>query len=175
MAKEYSAKVGDVERQLVVEPTDDGRWRVVLDGVERIVDARRTEGGPWSILVDGRVAVVDVEPNKDGDLVVELGGATATVKLVDPRRRRLEQAREVARKARGAGDGPEDVRAPMPGKVVKVMVKPGDRVTAGQGLVVIEAMKMENEIRAARDAGVKAVHVAEGQPIEGQQPVVTLE
>lgn len=175
-AREYTARMGDAERRVVVEPLEQDRFRVTIDGQERIVDARRVDGGPWSLVVDGRTLLIDVEPAKDGDWAVEIRGTSAVVKLVDPRQQRLEQARAATQKARAAaGGGREDVRAPMPGKVVKVLVKVGDRVAAGQGLAVIEAMKMENELRAPRDAGVVAVHVAEAQAVEGQQPVVTLE
>ena len=65
--------------------------------------------------------------------------------------------------------------APMPGKIVKVLVKPGDQVTARQGVVVIEAMKMENELRASRDGQVKDVHVAEGDLVEAGRLLTVIE
>jgi biotin carboxyl carrier protein len=63
----------------------------------------------------------------------------------------------------------------MPGKIVKVLVKPGDHVTAKQGLIVIEAMKMENELRAARDGQVKDIHVAEGDLVEAGRLLTVIE
>ncbi len=174
-AKSFVATVGNTDRQITVEPTDDGRWSVVIDGVARVIEARRVEGtNLWTLYHDGRVITVDVDPGKQGDLVVEAHGTSAAVKLVDPRTKKLEQAKAVARAARAVA-GPETLNAPMPGKVVKVLVKPGDKVTAGQGVVVIEAMKMENELKAPRDAVVKQIHVSEGSAIEGQQPIMTLE
>ncbi len=65
-----------------------------------------------------------------------------------------------------AGTGPQRVVAPMPGKIVRVLVTPGDEVKARQGLVVVEAMKMENELRAARDGRVRDVLVVEGQSVD---------
>jgi biotin carboxyl carrier protein len=75
----------------------------------------------------------------------------------------------------GAGGGSPEVRAAMPGKVVAVLVEVGATVEAGQGLLVIEAMKMENEIGAPRDGRVAKVHVAPGQPVEPGEILVTLE
>jgi biotin carboxyl carrier protein len=165
------------ERQVTVEPIGGaaGRWRVTIGGEERIVDARRVEGGPWSLIIDGRGYTVDLDPAKDGDVLVEVGGRQATVKLLDARRKLLMQAQKAALKARGSQTGPLAVRAPMPGKVVKVLVKVGDKVAAGQGVAVVEAMKMENELRAPREGTVATIHVSEGQAVEPQEPLVTLE
>ncbi len=71
--------------------------------------------------------------------------------------------------------GPQRVVAPMPGKVVRVLVKPGDEVKARQGLVVVEAMKMENELRAARDGRVRDVAVAEGQSVDAGSVLLVVE
>jgi biotin carboxyl carrier protein len=120
-------------------------------------------------LVDGEAYFVDVEPGKDGDLLVDLGrGVPVAVKLTDPRRKLFGAAR--ARET----TGPLEIRAPMPGKIVKILVKAGDAVTSGQGLLVIEAMKMENELRAPRDGTVEKVLRAEGQAVDGQEVLVVL-
>jgi biotin carboxyl carrier protein len=169
-----SAQIGSSEREVSIDPMPDGRWRVVIDGVERVVDAKRIEGQGWSLVIDGRVHQVDLDPAKDGDLLAEVRGRTATIKLLDARRKLLQQAQATAQRARGAS-GPLIVRAPMPGKVVKLLVKPGDRVTANQGIVVVEAMKMENELRAPREGAVGQVHVSEGQAVEAQEALVTLD
>ena len=71
--------------------------------------------------------------------------------------------------------GPQRVIAPMPGKIVRVLVKAGDEVKARQGLVVVEAMKMENELRATRDGRVKDVHVAEGALVESGRLLLVIE
>lgn len=171
-----SAQIGNLERELELEPLEPreaGRWRVLLDGIEHVVDARRIDRGTWSLLIAGRSWIVDVDPGKDGDLVTSVRGTLPTpVKILDARRRLLLQAK--AKTAARVASGPLAVRAPMPGKVVEVLVKVGDAVTSGQGLVVVEAMKMENELRAPRDGSVTAVHVVEGQPVEAQEPLVTL-
>jgi biotin carboxyl carrier protein len=71
--------------------------------------------------------------------------------------------------------GPQRVIAPMPGKVVRLLVKPGDHVKARQGLAVVEAMKMENELRAARDGRVREVGVTEGQSVEAGAVLLVVE
>ena len=164
------AQVGSDERELVLEPTaHEGRYRVVVGGNERFeVDARQIDGSGWSLIIDGQAYLVDVEAGKDGELLAEIRGVTVPVKLVDPRRVALaaQRVRETS--------GPLDVRAPMPGKIVKVHVKAGDAVSVGQGLIVIEAMKMENELRAPRGGTVDKVRASEGQAVEAQEVLVTL-
>ena len=112
---------------------------------------------------------VDVIAARDGVVDVDVAGTPIAVTLTDPRLTKLSVA------ARRGAAGPDVVRAPMPGKVVKVLVKAGDRVAAGQGVVVVEAMKMENELLASRAGAVLAVHVAEGRAVDAQEALVTLE
>ena len=169
--RKLTALAGGAEREVLVEPGEDGRWRVVVAGVERKVDARRLADGAWSLIIDGCSYLVDVTSGRDGALDVAVAGTTVQVRLGDPRSALLSQA---ARRGRGAA-GPQAVRAPMPGKVVRVLVKAGDRVTAGQGVAVVEAMKMENELCAQRDGAVVAVHVAEGRTVSALEPLVTIE
>jgi len=87
----------------------------------------------------------------------------------------LVEAARGAGTARGAAGGPARVQAPMPGKLVRVLVRAGQDVGAGQGLVVMEAMKMENEIRAPRAGRVKEAPVQEGQAVETGALLVLLE
>ena len=78
-------------------------------------------------------------------------------------------------KGAAAAEGPQRVTSPMPGKIVKVLVKPGDKVDARQGLVVVEAMKMENELRARAAGTVTEVRVTEGSSVEAGAILVVLE
>jgi biotin carboxyl carrier protein len=93
---------------------------------------------------------------------------------MDPLRVRLEKAQAVASRGKVAS-GPEVVRTPMPGKLVKLLVKVGDAVTAGQGVAVVEAMKMENELKAGRAGKVSAITASEGQPLEAQAAIVEIQ
>jgi biotin carboxyl carrier protein len=169
MARRYQAQVGERVFAVAVGDEDAGRVEVTIDGRPRIVDACQLDERGWSLLVDGRGWRIDVEGEGD-EVTVHVGDQAIPVRLVDARRRLLAEA---GRRA-GAKSGPLAVRAPMPGKVVKVLVKPGDAVTAGQGLCVIEAMKMENELRAPRDGTVAEVAAREGQPVDAGETLVTL-
>jgi biotin carboxyl carrier protein len=144
--------------------------QVDLDGRTHIVDARRVSESVISMLVqlDGEAAPVRsidaafaLLPAR-GDFDVHLDGRTIGVQI----RPAGAFGRQKKAGAGAAGSGPQRVTSPMPGKVVRVLVKPGDAVTARQGLVVVEAMKMENELRASRDGRVREVAVAEGQSVD---------
>jgi len=166
-----------VERELSVEPLDAGKWRITSGGQVRVVDARRLAGEPggrstsWSIIAEGggRAEVVDVD-GAAPDLTVTLDNLTVPLKLVDARRKLAGAAA-----ARPQQTGPTAIKSPMPGKLVKLMIKPGDAVKAGQGVAIVEAMKMENELRAPRDGKVRDVLAREGQPVEGGQTLATIE
>jgi biotin carboxyl carrier protein len=169
----YTAVVGDAELEVAVEPLGEGRWRVVLPGGrERVLDVRRLPGGSYSLIGnDGEAQEVDVD-GQAPELTVHLRDGAVALKLLDARRRLLQQ---VGTRAPRPASGPQPVRAPMPGKVVKVLVRPGDRIAAGQAVACVEAMKMENEIRAPRAGLVRDVPVREGQVVEAGEPLATVE
>jgi biotin carboxyl carrier protein len=114
----------------------------------------------------GRSYEVSIEATRDGYLVRH-GAAEQRILLSDPGRR--------AREAFGGASGPLSVQSAMPGRVVRVLVAAGDPVRAGQGLVVIEAMKMENEITAPRDGRVRSVAVTAGETVEGGAELAVVE
>jgi biotin carboxyl carrier protein len=175
LKRELVVIVGGREIEITVEPptspsspADGGRWRVVLDGRELTVDARPVRPGTWSILLDGRSHVVDLDPRVTGS-ALSAGLAEAIAKIEDARTRKL--ARAVAPVGPITG---EELRAPIAGKMVKVLVEVDAVVVAGQGVVVLEAMKMENELAAERGGTVKTVHKQAGQPVEAGELLVTL-
>lgn len=154
---------------------DAGGFVVSVDGRACRVDAVRVGDDRWSLVVrDGaegspRSVEATVTPQgANGAVDVHIDGRRIGVHRLDgrPRRRGAGAA---------AGSGAQRVTAPMPGKVVRVPVAPGDAVTARQVLVVVEAMKMENELRAARDGTVSGVFVREGQSVEAGAALVTVE
>ena len=174
MIHKFTIDVQGQGREVAVEAQGGGRYRITHDGRSRVVDARKVQGGgraaTWSIVDDGggRAQLVDVD-GVAPDLTVSVGGVTLPLKLTDARAKVASAAAPTAR------SGPLAVRSPMPGKVVKVLVKAGDEVKAGAPVVVIEAMKMENELRAPRDGKVKEVSAKEGQTVEAGQALATLE
>ena len=154
----FTALVGDAEHELAVEPLPDGRWRVSIDGREHVVDSRETSRGTFSLLIEHAAAEVSVTSRGD-DFQVVTGGRTYRLRLLDERAMRRRQRSAV-------GDGAHEVRAAMPGKVVAVLVEKGATVERGQGILVLEAMKMENEIQASRSGTVAELHVQPGQAVE---------
>src|SRR4051812_34325847 len=155
------------------EANADGntKLRAVVDGVERLLDAGRLGAGAWSVIADGEVRLVEVDGTAP-KLSVEVSHGDG-----EPRQAAVEVARaggDAAAASERAASGPVIVRAPIPGKLVKLLVKAGDRVKAGQTLAVLEAMKMENELRAPRDASVAAVHASEGATVETGQELLSL-
>ena len=146
---------------------------VTVDGQVFQVDARRVGAHGLSLVIEGedggrRSVDTTVTPERRGGYAVALDGQTVSVVPVSRFGRRGGDA------ASGGG-GPQQVTAPMPGKVVRVLVSPGDAVVPKQGLVVVEAMKMENELKATRAGTVKAVCAVEGQSVEAGALLVTVE
>jgi biotin carboxyl carrier protein len=164
---------GAQDQAVSVEPLSGGRFRVSCSGTTLILDARKVQSGTrsatWSLVPEGggRTLQVDVD-GAAPDLMVTVDNVTVPLKLTDARS-------QVAALARPQAAGPQPVRSPMPGKVVKVLVKAGDEVKAGAAVVVVEAMKMENELRAPRDGKVREVKVQEGQAVESNQTLATIE
>jgi len=170
MRHELQATLGGRDVTITVERGRDGRWQVAVDGgPSRAVDAVEIRPGTWSLLVDGRSIVVDVD-RRSASTALLVGGEEVKLELVDARRSRLAQAVGAGR----AGTRGELVRAPIAGKVVKLLVDAGAEVSAGQGVAVLEAMKMENEIRADRGGAVETIHVKPGQSVDSGELLVTL-
>lgn len=171
---QYALLIGGRTRQVVVQRQAAG-WRVTVDGEPFDVHAAAVDGSECSLLVgDGRgagrsVPAVVVPGREPGELRVAVDGRAVPVRVVSPERSR--------RRGAAAGDttGPQRVTAPMPGKVVRVLVQPGDTVVARQGLVVVEAMKMENELKAARAGRVASVSVVEGQSVDAGAVLAVVE
>jgi biotin carboxyl carrier protein len=150
----------------MLAPGPECRFR--LDGgPERAANVQVTEPGVYSVLMDGRSYEARVEQS-GGMLIATVAGWRFEVELHDPR--------AWARKSGSRGGaGIETVTAPMPGKVVRVLVAPGDAVEAGQGLVVVEAMKMQNEMKASRAGRVLAVPANEGATVAAGEVLASIE
>ena len=155
-------------RVLRIEVHGQGpRYAVTLDGRALEVDARETSSGFTSLIVDGASHEAGVEA-REGGYSVLLEGCVLDVLL--------EEAGGAGRVApRHAAAAAARVTAPMPGRLVKVLVEVGQEVAEGQGLVVMEAMKMENELRAPRAGRVKEIHARERQAVDSGALLVVLE
>ena len=147
-----------------VEVIVDGE-QVSIDGASpRVARISGIEGTPVRLVTIGN-AVHRVTARRDGQrgrYLLRIDGRRYAVEALDERTRAI---RDMSAAAAGPV-GPQPVRAPMPGLIVRVGVKPGDDVQAGQGVAAMEAMKMENELRAPAAGRVKVVHAVVGQAVE---------
>ena len=138
---------------------------VTIDGRQVTADLVETPGG-WSLLLGTRSYEVAVGPG-----LVYIDGRAFPI-TADEGARCFAADRKGPR--RGHAGGPQQIVAPMPGRVVKILVKPGDAVEARQGVIVVEAMKMENELRATGPGTVSEVRVAEGASVEANSVLVVI-
>jgi biotin carboxyl carrier protein len=156
---------GPLHRQVELERKDN-LWQVSIDG--RAMDADVVEVAPHtlSILIGGQSHEVRLFPASDGTLQLQNRTHHFAAEVVDPRawRGRRHGGVEV--------QGRQQIIAPMPGKIVRVLVKVGDKVESGQGLLVVEAMKMQNEIRSPKNGTVERIMATEGQAINAGEPLL---
>jgi len=146
-------------QHVVVLERDGESFRVILDGHSVDANVVKVAASSVSILLDGQSFEVHVTPTLEGKLKLQSGPHEFTAEVRDPRawRSRKQAGREA--------EGRQQVLAPMPGKVIRLLVKGGETVQAGQGLIVIEAMKMQNEIRSPKSGKVERLLTKEGQTV----------
>jgi biotin carboxyl carrier protein len=164
----YDIEVGGRTRQVAIVRTG-ATFAVTLDGQQHNVDVARVDGQTLSLILDSASstdAVVVGDP-ASGQLVVTVNGTPVPVALDGRRRRRRDDRRT-------SDAGPQRIAAPMPGKVVRVLAKAGEEVAARQAVVVVEAMKMENELRAGRNGTVVEIHAHEGQSVDAGALLVVI-
>jgi biotin carboxyl carrier protein len=178
-AMQYEVEIGGRRRQVVVTRTG-GTFAVALDGQTRRVDAARIDAQTLSLVVDTVSAAngtvtsagyeVSIVPDPAlGQLAVHVRGIAVGVSLNG--RRRWARTDE----GRASGSGPQRLKAPMPGKVIRVLVQVGEKVGPRQPVVVVEAMKMENELRASREGTVAEVHAREGMSVDAGALLIVIQ
>jgi biotin carboxyl carrier protein len=151
----------------ILAPEPACRFR--LDGgAEREASVESPQHGVFSVLLDGVSYDAYLEETPAGTLVVVIDGHRFEIEARDPRR-------WSRRSAGGRGDAVQSILSPMPGKVVRVLVSVGDAVEAGQGIVVVEAMKMQNELKAIRAGAVLTVSAKEGATVAAGELLATIE
>jgi pyruvate carboxylase subunit B len=154
-----------------VEVELDGE-RVTVEGHTHTASLGVIPGTPLrQLLLDGRPLTLAMEPLGRGRWALTASGERWEVEVLDERTRHVRSLTGAGEQRRSA----DVLRAPMPGLVVRVHASPGDRIAAGAGVVVLEAMKMENELRIQASAVVKAVRVAPGEAVEKGQVLVEFE
>jgi biotin carboxyl carrier protein len=164
----YVATIND--KTYIIEINDD--QRVIVDGVEYAVDFEMVSGQPvYTLLIDGHSYEAFVYEG-DADWQVMLRGNLYTVRVEDEREKRLRAA---AGGMVGAQSGEFHLKAPMPGLIVAVPVSEGQAVQKGDNLVILESMKMQNELKSPREGTVARVKVRPGDSVEQNQVLVTVQ
>jgi biotin carboxyl carrier protein len=158
-------KIDSAAEQIeILAPAPACRFR--LGGTELTADVEMAEPGVYSILIGGRSYEARVEETPTA-LVVVIDGRRFEIEARDPRR--------LARRGAGSvADGVQAIAAPMPGKIVRVLVAAGDEVAAGQGLMVVEAMKMQNEMKSPRAGKVLSLSAKEGATVTAGEILATI-
>jgi len=137
----------------------DDAWKISLDGKEVEASVMELAPNTFSVLLNGKSHQIRIAPRANGSLTLHTALAEYRAEVSDPRvwRGRRHGALEV--------EGRQQITAPMPGKVVRVLVSEGDAVAAGQGLLVVEAMKMQNEIHSPKGGRVEKLFARENQAV----------
>jgi biotin carboxyl carrier protein len=159
---------GSPRRLELSQKSDNGVWIAALDGVPLEIDAQLVQPGILSLIVQGRAyrCVLDEGPI---ETAIQIGSQRYLLTIDDPRS--LTSRR---RKANSSG-GLQVIKAPMPGKIVRLLLGPGDPVAANQGIVVIEAMKMQNELKATRAGKILEVQTEAGATVIAGAVLVVIE
>lgn len=154
---------GEKKLHFVELQRNSERWSISLDGQPSDADVVEIDPHTLSVILDGQSYEIRITEPAEGVLKVQSGLQEFTAEVADPRawRGRRHSGLEA--------QGRQLVVAPMPGKVVRILVSQGEQVEAGQGLLVVEAMKMQNEIRSPKSGIVEKLLVKEGQPVNASE------
>lgn len=170
----YVAMIGGVERQVEITAQSVDAFTVFIDGERFALNAHQIDAHTLSIITDqaqAYSAVCTMDAATQEVTQVCIGDSAVDVAVFDLRRQALRQAQAAVLKQ----DGPVCITAPMAGKVVAVLVEEGQAVHAGAGLVVVEAMKMENELRAPKDGIVRQLKAQLGAAVDGGAVLVVID
>ena len=165
----YYVEIAGHERLVEIKSGKDGT-QVFVDGELHPVDIAEVQGaGLYSLIVDGNSHAYAAR-FENGDAVLSFHDREVQLRIEDERTRLAREATGGGR----AGGGPAEVKSVMPGVVKELRVAEGDTVAEGEALLILEAMKMENEIRATHDGVVERIHVTEGDAVEKGALLVTM-
>ena len=161
----------DGEKHEVEFKRDDRNVTATVDGREYQLDVSETESGVFLIKNENRVSEVSVsqKPGANGAFAVALKGHELDIDIIDPKRLRS------AGKADEDTAGKAEIKTAMPGKVVRILVELGAEVAKGDGIVVVEAMKMQNELKSPKDGVIADIRAAEGETVNAGDILVVIE
>ena len=164
---------------VALEPAEQpGQFAITIKGSRRVVDVSWIDADTLSLLDGATAREIRIHRGANGAVGIEIGGRIYEA-VVSPKRGREGFSPYRDRKIppdpfSGPPSGSHTIKAPMPGRVVRVLVAIGDRVAAHQGIVVVEAMKMENELRTPRAGTVKKIDVAAGATVDAGAVLVLI-
>ena len=163
----FDVIIGDRTHRLELQKRE-GSWLAKLDEHEMEVDAALTARDVISVLIGGKAYEVKRERSLNGETHMIVGSARYAVQVEDPRSLRTRRA------AAAHSHGPQSITAPMPGKIVRIIVSKGQEVAQGEGIVVIEAMKMQNVLKSPKKGAVQHIVVVEGSNVNAGDVLVTI-
>lgn len=162
------AQIGDDKHEVEIK-RDGDRVVAEIDGRKYEIEASEPEPNVFLLKNDGKIFQAFVSPRSSQPMAVRVGTDEIDITLIDPKRLRASA---------GAGEhagGLAEIKTAMPGKVVRILISQGDAVEKGDGIIVVEAMKMQNEMRSPKDGKVSEIRVAEGETVGAGDVLVVIE
>jgi len=159
-------RVGDRTRNLEIERHGE-QFQIRIDGRVVAADVKQVQPEVYSVLIDGAAFEARIEC-RASELRVQIDGREFFIAIADPRQWRRDR-NQIA-----AAEGYQQIVSSIPGKVVRVMVRAGDAVEAGQGLLVVEAMKMQNEIKSPKAGKIERIAAQEGQTVNAGEVLAVI-
>jgi len=174
----FIATLEGVEHEVVVDnhDSDQGLYTVSVSGKAYQVDARSVPSSIVTVLINNKSFDIDLDRENnsdplDGKIAVRVRGRVVRLEFLEKRRKKMKEAQMV----KFSRDGVIEINSPMPGKVLRYLVQSGDEVKEGQGLVVVEAMKMENELQAPKDGTIREIITKVGMPVDSGTTLMVIE
>lgn len=162
-------KINDRTALVEIHNRDGNKIKISIDGKKYDADIVMVEEGVYSILIDNKSHNIELVPTDNKNYLVNTYSHAYNVEIIDAESKYL--------KSRRRDDGHEEaiISSPMPGKIVKILVKEGDEVKAGDTVIIVSAMKMESEYKVKKDRIIKEIKVKEGDTIQAHQALVVIE
>ena len=166
----YEININDQTSTIELLNRDGNKVKIALNGKKLDADIVMVEKGVYSIIMDGVSYNVElIENGSSKNYVVNTLYESFDVEIIDAESKYLKSRKK------DDGDDSNVISTPMPGKIVKIPVKVGDKVKAGETVIIISAMKMESEYKVKKDRLIKEILVKEGDTVDGNQPLIFIE
>jgi len=165
----YIAEIDGKEHRIEIEKNENNFYSIIIGDKKYKFDAVHSEHSLYSLILNGKSYEIDLD-GKDGVCSILIKGEHYVVNVINEKKKGLRtKSRE------HTIEGKQFIITEMPGKVVKILVQKGNEVKLNQGLVVIEAMKMENELKSPKNGKVIEINIKEGETVEGGTALMLIE